>query len=557
MLLLRSQATADYFGAVPGAQAGAYDRTVDDWEARLARLGHAVTRVDDAGLAAGLGSDAPAAPLVAPSAAALSDAAVAGLTAAVAGGRGLVACWQLAVHRDDAGWRGFDVLRRLAGAVPLPDAERPEPAALRWVTLHVGAAVTAGLPAGARLEVQPFDPPLPLAAPGAVADFTRWELLPFGPWARPVRPTAAAQARYGRGRVVWLNFEPRALVPGGHGAAWLDALVANAVAWAGGRPLAAVEPWPGGARVAAMLGLDSEHRFALAGPTAERFRAAGVPVTAFAVSSLAQAEPAVVAQLARAGEVGSHTDDHRPLAGRPPAEQVEQLARSRTLLSAMAGVPVVGLRPPEEQTDDATFEALATAGYEYVAGTVDKDRAEPDVRATPAGTIVRLPRVPLDDYEFTIRTPTTDPAVVTAAVARDLDQVRRLGGLFFFDVHTQLVEDPALAGALRLVLGLRDVPDVWPATGRTIAAWWRARAGVHATVAAEADGTVAVEVASGAAVERAAVRVHLPPGADAPVDAAGAPGVAVHPVADGTVQIVVAALAAGERRRIVLRPAVR
>jgi len=564
VLLVRSATTAEHFAAVPGAQPGAYDATVDDWERRLRGLGHDVARLDDAALAAGVPPVAATPPrpvLVLPSAAALDDAAVAGLTGAVARGAGLVASWQLGVHGARGAWRGWGPLATLVGAGPIAQADLPETSALRWVTVHGGAAVTAGLPAGARLQVQPFDPPLPLASPAAVADFTRWELLPFGTYDRPIQPTAVAQARHQQGRVVWLNFEPRALVPGEQGSGWLERLVGNAVGWTAGVPLADVEPWPGGARIAAMVGLDTEQDFAVGATVADRFATAGVPLTAFAVSSLAAREPEVVRSLARAGEVGSHTDDHKPLAGRVASEQLAQLAGSRAVLSVLAGRPIVGLRPPEEQVDAATFEALAAAGYDYVAGTADKDRAVPDVHVVGERSLVVLPRIPLDDYEFTVRAPAADPAVVATAMWRDLAQLRRLGGLWLFDFHTQYANAPVLAAGLETVLALRGDADAWRATGREIAAWWRARAGATATATASGaagapGGTVEVRIAAGAApLERLAVRVHLPPGTRPVVLGGDAAGVALVSLDADTVRLEVAALAAGERRVLALAAA--
>lgn len=560
LLLLRSSTTAAHFAAMPGATPGAYDATVDGWERRLQATGFPVERIDDArlaALAAAEGARSPRPVVVAPSAAALEDAAVERLLAAVARGVGLVASWQFAVRGPRGAWRGLAPLASLVGAAPLGDATSPEPTLLRWVTLHGGHAVTAGLPAGARLQIQPFDTPLPLVSPAAVADFTRWELLPFGEAERPLRPTAVAQARYGAGRVVWINFEPRALVPEGEGPAWLERLIENAVTWTAGLPLVEPETWPGGARFAAMVGLDTEQDFAVGAHVARRFLEAGVPLTAFAVSSLAVAHPEVVRALAGAGEVGSHTDDHRPLAGRPPAEQREQLVRSRDILAGLAGTAVIGFRPPEEQVDDVTFEAAVAAGYTYVAGTPDKDRAVPTLRRVRGRPLVVLPRIPFDDYEFTVRSAASDPAAVARTVRRDLEQLRRLGGLWFFDFHTQYANAPVLAGALEEVLGVREAADAWRATGRDIAAWWLARSGATAGIRLERRGDAAVlRVAAGAQrVERLGLRVHLPPGSD-PTVRWRAPGdVRLDATAPETLRVEIPVLEPRERRRLVLRPA--
>jgi peptidoglycan/xylan/chitin deacetylase (PgdA/CDA1 family) len=552
LLLLRSAPTADWF-ARAGGEPGSYDRMVDAWEARLRALGHEVARIDDAALARGIDVPdvVPRPVIVAPAPAALDDAAVAALQDAVRRGAGLIATWQLAIHRPDGSWRGYAPLTALVGATPLAPADAGAVGTPRYATLLGGTALTANLPAGARLEVQPADVPLLVTAPGAVADWTRWEMLPFGEDAHPVRPTAIAQAAVARGRVVWMDFDPAGLVAAGPGRGWVETLVAQSVRWTAGEPLAEIATWPGGVRTAAMLSMDTEHRFDAARGVAQRFADAGMPLTAFAVSSLATGHADTVQALAAAGEVGSHTDDHRPLAGRPFAEQVEQLTRSRDVLSALADAPVVGFRPPEEETDAETAQALVQAGYRYLAGPRDKNRAEPFVEDVDGTPLVVLPRIPRDDFEFVVRNP-LDPAGTWTAIQRDFQQVRRLGGLYLFDFHTQYAEEPGSADAVRHLLGLRALPDVWAATGRDVARWWALRAGAKVRVARPQPTRLVVTVTATQAVEGLTVLVHLPvdrpvahllasPGGAAPLLATTAPG---------TIRLVFEALAADAERRV-------
>jgi len=513
VLLLRSAETAAYFGASPGASEAAYDQRIADWEQRLRRAGHSVERVH-AGTLRGAGprrtrGGAPTV-IVAPSAAALDDAAVAGLLHAVKHGTGLVATWQLAVHQPGGAWRGYGPLRRLIGARALGDAGALGGQAPRYLALHDGTALTAGLPAGGRIEVQPFDQPLLVTSSFAVADWVRWEMLPFGPPGAPLYPTAVARRRCGRGRVAWLDFEPSAAIPGGSGPAWLDALVDNAVRWTGGVPGAGLETWPRGARVAAVIALDAEHEFPKAGGVARVFADAGVPLTTFAVSRLAEEHPEVVTALAHAGEVNSHTHDHLPLAGADAAIQRDQLERSRAILASLSGQPVLGFRPPEEQMDATTLGALVASGYHFVAGDTHKDRTEPWTVAVDGGTLVVLPRIPFDDYEFMVRQPLRDPARVWAAMRSDFRHLERLGGLYLFDFHTQYSANPAIHVGVEHLLGLRQTPHVWFARAGDVAEWWRLRAGAAVRIERTDATGLTVAVASAAPAEELAARVYLP-----------------------------------------------
>jgi peptidoglycan/xylan/chitin deacetylase (PgdA/CDA1 family) len=552
-LLLASPATAAYFAALPGANPQGYQSKLDHWTRRLTGAGHAVERIDETGIASAVADGRTV--IVAPAAAALPDAAVAALEAAVARGVGLVATWQLALRTPDGGWRGWDALGRLTGATPLADAPAPE--TLRWVAIRGGTALGAGVPAGARLEIQPYDAPLPVAAAGAAADFVRWGLLPLdAPGGQPVLPAAAVEHGVGRGRVAWLNFDPDSLVPAGADAEWLERLIENALAWTAGRPLAELDRWPDGAQLAAMPSLDTEHQFQQGGRIAARFAAARVPITAFAVSSLAEQQPEVVRALAAAGEVGSHTSDHLPLAERSEAAQQETLEKSRDALRAITGERVVGLRPPEELIDAATFEAARAAGYEYLAGTGDRDRAEPWMVDVGGRAIVVVPRVPRDDYEYIVRTPVEDPAAVRAAVEDDLRQVRCLGGVFMFDFHTQYAADPRIVTAVGALLHRLHEPGTWLATGRDVARWWRWRARAAARVDPHADGTATLAVATGLPAPALGVAVYLPPGttgAEATAEDGPAPAVVSVEGREGIVRVVWRDVPAGARWRARLR----
>jgi peptidoglycan/xylan/chitin deacetylase (PgdA/CDA1 family) len=520
------------------------------WEARLRRLGHGV-RV---GAAPGA-LDAPPGVIVAPRVAALDPPARDAVLAAVERGAGLVVIGGLVPLRADGTPDAAAPLARLFRARPLDPADAAVAGASRFVVLRGGGPLAVGLPAGARIALGMPGAPLAVPRAAAAAEWAQWHLLPLERDGRPVRPTAVALARHGRGRAVWLNGDPDAVVADGVSPSRMDALVANALRWAGQRPAATLERWPGGARIAILVGLDTEEGFAAAEPVARAFAAAGAPFTAFVLSGLADRYAGTVAVIADAAEIASHTHDHRPLAGRDEAAQRAELERSRNVLARLAGARVEGLRPPEELSDDATLAALAGAGYTYLAGRAAFDRAEPALLAAGEGSIVALPRVPRDDYQLVEREGRRDEAALWGAMRDDLLQLRRLGGLHFFSFHTQFAAEPWLRAAVARLLEETARPDVWRATGRDIAAWWRARAATSLRLDAREPGRLALEITAGAPVDTLGVRVHLPDGWDRPALRAveGAAPVLARPGVPGrALRLEYRKLRVGERRRTVL-----
>lgn len=507
VLVLRSTATARYFAGVPGASAETYEHRIEGWRKRLGTLGIAARVVDEAALASE--TPRPGLVIVAPSAAALDDATVTALLGLVERGVGLVTTWAFALHDGEGRWRGYEPLRRVTGLAVLPDAaESGEPP--RFVALHGQTSVTAGLPAGARLEIQPYDRPLPLTGPTAVADYVDWTMLVRESSTVATQQTAVARATVGAGRVVWLNFEPGALVGGGVGPDRMARLVANALAWTARAPLGALETWPNGARIAASLGLDAEHRFEESLTIAQRLDASQVPFTSFVLTSLAPGHADVLGVLARASELASHTHDHRALSAMDEDAQRWQLHESRDVILDMTGRSVVGLRPPEEQTNEHTVNALAESGYHWVVGWREKDQAEPWMLQSDGKGVVVLPRIPHDDFEYVVRRPGDDVAAAWRSMRSDLQQVQRLGGYYFFDFHTQFWDAPAIHRNVQHLTGLRNLPGVWLATVGEVATWWRTRARAAVRIDPDPDGGITVEVASGAAAPALGVVVYVP-----------------------------------------------
>jgi peptidoglycan/xylan/chitin deacetylase (PgdA/CDA1 family) len=496
--VVESAATTAHFVAQRGADPGAHGARVKSWREALRRLGVDTRVVGDAELEAG---DVPEPVVVLPSVAVLSDAAAARLKQLVASGRGVVATWQLGLYRPDQSFRGPEVLRTLFGVTPVAREEVLRP---HFFALRTGSPLTAGLPAGMRLEISPYDEPLLLGGDGGDADWVRWEMLPFGAVGAPVRPHAVSHRRIGAGRAVWLDFEPNAATASS--APLVDALVRNAVWWAGQQPLGGPDLWPNGARLAALFALDTEHRFEQAPVVAKLFADKRRRLTFFCVSDLARANAALMPQLLAAGEIGSHTDDHKIVAGLPLADQLAHLEASAAALRGLGAERVEGFRAPEEQSDAATLTAALRAGFGYLAGG-DKDRSEPVI--TPEG-LVLLPRIPHDDFHWLMKERIEDTDMLRRAVRDDLAQIERLGGLYYFSFHTQTLDRPALLAALADLLDRTARRSIWQGAGRDIAAWWRARSGVAVRVDAMRAGRLRVRVTSKADVP--ALPLTVPPG---------------------------------------------
>jgi peptidoglycan-N-acetylglucosamine deacetylase len=427
---------------------------------------------------------------------------------------------------------------------------------MEYVTVSGTSPLGAGLPPGARIEVNP-GAHVALRRPGRDAFYSDYDMDPAPARGRPLVDGAIVHSGYGRGRAVYWGFELTDVVDRPWNDTVLAILIRNSLAWAAGQPLASVEAWPRGLVAAAVLAQDVEAEFTNARYALDSLRAAGVPATYYLTSALALKHRRLSRALAAHGEIGTHTDRHQLLGGAPADSQEAWLRRTQDDLTRLFGHPVVGLRPPEEQFDTVTLTAWLRAGGRYMFGANNSRVAAPELLAVASDTLVLLARV-TDDDVIALHTAGPDPVrALTARYLADYARVRALGGLYVLSYHSQLLARPDLVPVLARVARTVAADDsVWRATAGQVAGWWRARADLVVSARKDANGVVQVTVVNrgGAPLEGAVLRVVLGPGERA-VEAdlrrlpapAGLTRVALPPLGRGEARTVLIAVAGGRR----------
>ncbi|MFW6193349.1 MAG: polysaccharide deacetylase family protein, partial [Gemmatimonadota bacterium] len=430
--LLDSPESAQF---LPDSAAG-HGVQADRWRETADSLGASVSTVSDAGEIAELG---PGTTVVVPVAPCLSFDVGMALFRHLEDGGNLVLEGPVAARDEACEWRGWSVLRSLTGADAVHEVE-PRDAGL-YLTVPGGLPLSHGLPPGSRLEMwQDLQIALETSDPGAY-----WSDYALGP--TPVEGDgdavtgALARRTEAGGRMVWFGFlssdaaremDERRLLR----------LHSNGLLWAAGRPLAGLSAWPDGREAALLVTEDVEAEPQNARPLAAVLRRIGVPGTFFVVSGLVEGEDAAIAaEVASAGEVGTHTFDHQTLAGRSPDDQRVRLRRSRDATEAWSDREVRGLRPPEERFDSATLAAWAEVGGRYVAAENQARSAAPELFRTGGSEspMVLVPRVMKDDYNVLVNDGLSWDRGIEEMVA-GFRKIRRLGGVALLNLHTQFVD---------------------------------------------------------------------------------------------------------------------
>jgi peptidoglycan/xylan/chitin deacetylase (PgdA/CDA1 family) len=481
------------------------DTIVEAWRVELAAIGADVRVVRSGSLPAERAADV----LVVPSSTCMTVSTREAIDDAASRGQGLILTGLAGVY--DAGCRriGFGLLVAATGAWR---AEVLEPREMVNVVLPAGSPLAADLPPGARIELNPGGQ-VAVRHPGREAYYADYDLQPEPAAATPLLDGSLVRATRGRGRVVYWGFELQDVVPRAWNRSIVRLLVRNSIAWAARVPLAWVEPWPHGRLAAAAFAQDVEHQYSNARFALDSLRAAGVPGTYFLTSNYASHYSHLTRQLAAAGEVGTHSENHRRLGGAPLDVQRARLSTSQRALTRLMGSPVPGLRPPQEQFDSATMAAWLAAGGTYLFGANDARTAAPELLRIGVDTLVLVSRFGRDDFALARPGAQHDIRTIVTQFLNDFEQVRALGGLYVLSYHSQLLARPDLVPVLAGVArSIAADSGVWVATTSEIATWWRTRASLRIETRTRGANSLDVIVHNGGAqsLSGAVGRVVLP-----------------------------------------------
>lgn len=483
---------------------GYYDELTERWDALLAGVGADVRRISGAQAIDSLDGDAL---LVMPVTVCLGDDERDAVLDYIDRGGNLLATWAIGARDESCEWLGYGFLRDIARVSTAGTLDGGPPTS---ITVPSGGVLSAGLPPGLKIELR-TEEWIVVRANGHSVFWSDWALNPLPAPYGGAAAAAITRTTESGGRIAWFGYRLDVAATD-RDQRLLRRLAETAALWAGGHVVAEVSPWPDGYRAAMAITQDVEHSFKNSRRLARRFRDLGVPVTFFAVSQLALEHPDLAGLLSSAGELGSHSADHRSSAGRPLSAQLAAARRARAEIESWSGTAPRGFRPPREFYDSLTLEAWGRSGGLYVAAYGERSAA-PELHRTGSGPVVVLPRVVDDDYALMVERGQMSADSLRASLSSALEKMRSLGGLHLVTLHTQLINSDRRLGAVEdAVRTAQDAGDVWIAGGSEIAQWWLERSTLDLQLREVADGSVVLSVRNDGwgPVSSAWLKVYLP-----------------------------------------------
>ena len=327
-------------------------------------------------------------------------------------------------------------------------------------------------------------------SPWGTAFTVDWSLFPFPRKKDLLANSVMAMRTLGKSRMVWFGISPEDVLPEeGHLAEVRKSLV-FLLKWGARKPIALPCHWRGCRRGAAVVTADVEDQFQTGDAIALSCRKEGVRGSWFLVGSLAPGYPEVVTALAANGDVGTHSVHHKSFKGVPLADQKAELAKGTKILEDLGVKKVLGFRPPMEEYDEATLEAVAETGLGFIYGNLSFDRAFPIIRNVGGHNVYQFARVVADDYNLVVERGVKNPTEYRREYLKEFSRLYDLGGLFPFSFHTNFLALADSVDVVRATIAELKKRDVWLTTFQGVVEWLETHQRVEIKTSLEESTTV-------------------------------------------------------------------
>lgn len=420
-----------------------------------------------------------------------------------------------------------------------------------WVVIDKPGQLSASLPRMQRMSLQAKQP-VTLTGQHPLVAF--WLI---GSAAKPDLEAAAQNPAiiantYGTGRLIWYGFTLDGLGGDLDSSEAFSRLLRNTLAYLDKRATLEVSPWPEPYQKAMLYSMDVEERFGnmqfvheiegldsityfiltqsaalhenLLREVAGTAQASDNGATASSGSEIAvlgsTADPVDSQQRPHKrtrgnnGEIAVHGDDHTVFRGQTKNQQLQRLIHAHNYISETVGIPPIGFRPPEEAYDYFTVEALVEAGYKYLLGNNNPDRAVPRMLRVGDTQLVQMTIYNKDDVNLIVQAGYPEPDRVLDNYLRDIDTVFDRGGLYVVNFHSQILATRRYLPVLADIVKYVEKQEAWVTNGRDMYQWWVERGAAHLQVNDNLRGHLHLTVNNTAQtpIDRIALNIWLPEG---------------------------------------------
>lgn len=277
-------------------------------------------------------------------------------------------------------------------------------------------------------------------------------------------------------RFIWMDFLPPKLTRANQKHQKnFEALAANIFRYIDDNVYESVATWPFGKKIASYLAVD----LSASSDNLEKLIRFGTnsntPLTSFVSSNGALEKTNLVRQLSNLGEVGCKGDNLDIITRYSMFDQTIKVGRCKKTLSQLLGRDIHGFRPPEDNFNQNTLNAIINADLQYTLLGQSISSNLPLISQSHTGPkLLRIPRVNSDSYQLWTTLELNDEDSFKRLI-NELDWVLATGGLFGFNFRDEHITTQSRASVINALSRELNNPEVYSGTISDIAQWWLLR----------------------------------------------------------------------------------
>ncbi len=423
--------------------------------------------------------------LILPGSRSLSDKEIIRIKKYLEQGGNVLATSGTASYSSDGKWRGWNFFSEVYGIKFSKEIKNNE--FTRIHTLRGGLPVTAGIPAGYKLQVATWD--LPIAAevldPRSI-QLSYWDDYKYeqGLVREEIRKSAGiVYGEYGEGRFIWMGFEINSIVGSFDNHVYLERLLRNSLNWLCRNPIAYVRDWPNdfdaGAIFLPCIGQD----FSNASTLIDILQSKRItPTFIIDQDGIKKENRERLELLSRYGEVIPAVDIRFPNVIYDTTKKLfdyqshlETIRQSKFRLEEVLGKKVDGILMMSGLSDKNNLTALTTAEFSYLISDSSNGNSLPLILGQDNHRVTGIYKTSRDDYDVIQNFGLTDSILQFYTYQEDIDRNLFEGGLFVLRSHSAYQLHPQNIDVINNVIDDLKEKNFWVATASEISEWCKTK----------------------------------------------------------------------------------
>jgi peptidoglycan/xylan/chitin deacetylase (PgdA/CDA1 family) len=458
--------------------------------------------------------------IILPGAKSLSDREIANLKKYLDDGGSIFASSGTASYSADGKWRGWEFFSEVFGMKFSREISGEELSKVH--TIRGGLPLTAGIPTGYLLKIAAWDRPIAVEVlDPRTTQVSFWYnyRLQSGLVREEIKKTAGiVNGTYGKGRFVWMGFEPNSVIGTKDDYTYYDRLFKNSMSWLTYAPMGFVREWPDEYNAAAVIAPSFKRDIDNIQNMLDILSTEKVKATFFIDENAGTKNKNLIRALSNYGELAALIDigylnsvDDTVNTLDDVKIQSQKLKQVKASFEELTKKPLNGLLPYNGLFDNNTLQALVNSGYLYVLTDSLTDRSVPKAVYLNKERIMSMTKTARDDYEVIRDFGLSEPRFQFYTYQEDIDRILFEGGMYILKLHNDYQLRAENTGVVKELIRDLKKKKFWITTADEIGEWAKKRSHVDVRIDKRGDTRVVVRISNSGLteVDKATVQLEL------------------------------------------------